>query len=240
MKPIIGIECSTEPDPSNLRTKGTLSLNWNYADAVADAGGVPILIPPQADPAEIVRILDGWLIPGGDDIDPREYGKADHPEQQLLSPARYRLERAIYERAPETLPRFGICYGCQFLNVMRGGSLTQHLPDIVGHDHHHAGEPQTYRVEPGTRLAAIVGDDPIEGKSYHHQGIDRLGRGLRATSFHEDGTIEAIESELPFELAVQWHPERTLDDPTSRRLFEAFVEAAHQYAESRRLVEAGR
>ncbi|HRF59261.1 MAG TPA: gamma-glutamyl-gamma-aminobutyrate hydrolase family protein [Fimbriimonadaceae bacterium] len=240
MKPIIGIECSTEPDPSDARTQGTLSLNWNYADAVANAGGVPLLIPPQADPAEIVRILDGWLIPGGDDIDPREYGKSDHPNQLLLNPARYRLERAIYERIPSDLPRFGICYGCQFLNVMRGGSLLQHLPEVVGHEGHHSGELQTYCVEPGTRLAGIVGPGSIEGKSYHHQGIDRLGHGLRASSFHEDGTIEAIESELPFELAVQWHPERTLDDPTSQHLFEAFVDAARQYGERRRLIEVGR
>lgn len=240
MKPIIGISCSTAPEPDNARTRGKLSLNWNYADAVALAGGVPILIPPHAEPADVVRILDGWLIPGGDDIDPREYGKADHPKQKLLNPARYRLEKAIFQRIPPTLPRFGICYGCQFLNVMHGGTLSQHLPDVVGHAQHHSGAVQTYRVEPGSRLSEIVGTDSLSGKSYHHQGIERLGGGLRATSFHEDGTVESVESDLPFELAVQWHPERTLDDPVSRRLFEAFVEAARQFGESKALVEAGR
>ena len=108
-RPIIGITVDATEDPTDSRTGGKLTLNWNYAQVIADAGGVPLLIPPQADPEAIARILDGWLIPGGNDIDPTYWGEELHPEAKLIDEARHLQERAIYREIPTDLPVLGVC-----------------------------------------------------------------------------------------------------------------------------------
>lgn len=236
MKPIIGITVDSKPDESDARSGGKLTLNWNYAEAVAAAGGVPILIPPTADPGAVAEIIDGWLIPGGNDIDAKHFGEQNHPSVQLIEPERFEGEQRLFEALDPELPVFGICYGCQRLNVYRGGSLIQHLPDIDGRETHTGGVMQDYRISKGTKISGIVASDSIQGKSYHHQGIDQLGKGLDASAMHEDGTIEAIEDPShPWLVGLQWHPERTFDDPKTRRIFEAFVRAAAQFRANRRL-----
>lgn len=234
MKPIIGISVDCKQDPEDVRSGGKLSLNWNYAQAVAEAGGVPILIPPTADMAAVAEIIDGWLIPGGDDIDAKNFGEENHPKVELQDPARFDGEARLYKAAPKDLPIFGICYGCQFVNVMRGGSLIQHLPDVVGHEGHTGGTMQGYQLESGSKVANIIGDTEIEGKSYHHQAVGRVGNGLGVVAKNEDGTVEAIEAQdHPWLIGLQWHPERTLSDPKTRKIFTDFVNAASNFKQAR-------
>lgn len=236
MKPIIGITVDSKQDPDDARSGGKLSLNWNYAQAVADAGGVPVLIPPTADMEAVAEIIDGWLIPGGNDIDAKNFGEENHPTVELIDPARFAGEQRLFEAVGREMPIFGICYGCQRVNVYRGGSLIQHLPDVEGREPHTGGVMQEYKISAESKVGGIVGDETIEGKSYHHQGIRDLGRGLQASALHGDGTIEAIEDPShPWLVGLQWHPERTFDDPKTRRIFEDFVRAAAAYRQQRRL-----
>lgn len=234
MKPIIGISVDCKQEPDDARTGGKLTLNWNYAQAVAEAGGVPILIPPTADMVAVAEIIDGWLIPGGDDIDAKHFGEENHPKVELQDPARFDGEARLYKAAPKDLPIFGICYGCQFVNVMRGGSLVQHLPDVVGHEEHTGGTVQGYQLESNSRVANIIGDTAIEGKSYHHQAVGRVGSGLEVVAKNEDGTVEAVEAQdHPWLIGLQWHPERTLSDPKTRKIFTDFVDAANRYKQAK-------
>ncbi len=233
MKPIIGITLDCKHDPEDDRSHGTMSLNWNYAQAISEAGGVPIIIPPTADLEEISRLLDGWLIPGGRDIDPEHWNEPTHPRTRLQDPRRYEVEAELHGAADPDMPILGICYGCQFVNVVRGGSLIQDLGDVVSTDHT-GGAAAEYAIAPGSKLAEVVGASRMEGKSYHHQAIGKVGEGLRTVARHADGTIEAIEAtDRPWVIGVQWHPERTLGDTASRRLFEGFVRAAAAFRSAR-------
>ncbi|HWD41298.1 MAG TPA: gamma-glutamyl-gamma-aminobutyrate hydrolase family protein, partial [Fimbriimonas sp.] len=192
MKPLIGITVESNHDPDDPRTRGKMELNWNYAQAVADAGGVPLVIPPMADMAEVAKLIDGWLIPGGLDIDACNFGEENHPEVKLQDPVRYQGEKALFQNVSADLPVFGICYGCQFLNVVRGGNLIQHLPDIEGAVQHTDGVMQSYDLDDASKLAGMVQSDQMKGKSYHHQAVKDLGEGLKVVAKNEDGTVEAI------------------------------------------------
>ncbi|MBC8065556.1 MAG: gamma-glutamyl-gamma-aminobutyrate hydrolase family protein [Chlorobia bacterium] len=241
VKPVIGISVDCQQDPDDARSGGKLSLNWNYAQAISEAGGVPILIPPMADMAMVAQMIDGWLIPGGDDIDAKHFGEENHAESKLIDPARYEGESRLFDSANPDMPTLGICYGCQFVSVQRGGNLIQHLPEVVGHTNHTGGTLQQYRIEGSSKVSEIVGEPEIEGKSYHHQAIDRPGEGFQVVARSEDGTIEAIEAQdHPWMVGVQWHPERTLADPKTRRIFESFVDAARKYRLAKSKVEARR
>ena len=225
MKPLIAITVEARRDPEDPRTRGTMSLNWNYGQAVAEAGGVPILIPPMADMREVARIIDGWLIPGGYDIDANRFGEENHPSVELQDPSRYEGEADLLSHLDPEVPVLGICYGCQFINVARGGNLIEHLPEVV-EEVHTGGAVQTYQIA-DSKLKEAAGVTRIEGKSYHHQAVKELGENLNAVAKAGDGTIEAIEAtDRSWMIGVQWHPERTLEDPATRRLFENFVAEA--------------
>ncbi|HSI71655.1 MAG TPA: gamma-glutamyl-gamma-aminobutyrate hydrolase family protein [Fimbriimonas sp.] len=229
-RPLVGISVDCKVDAADSRTQGSLTLNWNYAQAVTDAGGTPILIPPQANVDDLKDLIDGWLIPGGNDICASNWGEENHPEVETIEQARFDAEKRMYAAIDEDLPVLGICYGCQFINVARGGSLLQHLPDVIGHDQHRGGTLQDYAVDPNSKLAGAISGSTIAGKSYHHQAVERTGEGLRVVAKDEEGTIEAIEAtDRPFMLGVQWHPERTLEDEATQRLFKSFVQAAADY-----------
>ena len=196
-------------------------------------------MPPQPVDDEIAdRVLaglDGLVITGGKDVDPARYGQAPHPNTDEPRHDRDAWELALVARALKRgLPVLGICRGAQVLNVALGGTLHQHLPDVVGHSRHQAGNAvfSTSRVHvvPGTRLASLIGEYSDE-QCYHHQAIAELGAGLIVSARDDDGVIEAVEFPRDtFVLAVQWHPEERLSD---LRLFAAVVEAAKAYAVER-------
>jgi putative glutamine amidotransferase len=210
-----------------------------YFQGVTAAGGVAMLLPPQpvdsGIAARVLDSLDGLLITGGPDVDPAAYAQEPHPATDQPGRQRDEWEFTLLAAALERqLPVLGICRGAQVLNVALGGTLHQHLPDVIGHSGHRAGNAVfntlQVRTKPGTRLAALVGES-VEARCYHHQAIAELGDGLVASAWDGDGVIEALE--LPghgFVLAVQWHPEESLDD---LRLFSAIVEAARAYASGR-------
>ncbi|HMS55805.1 MAG TPA: gamma-glutamyl-gamma-aminobutyrate hydrolase family protein [Fimbriimonadaceae bacterium] len=232
MKPIIGITVDAEFREEDGRSKGTLSLNWNYAEVIRMAGGVPLLIPPQADPAVIASVIDGWLIPGGKDLDPTLWGEETHEEAKIIDPARPNFELQLLKEIASDLPVLGICYGCQLLNVAHGGSLHQHLPDHT-EKVHTEGPMDQYDLDENSKVGAIMGPSP-KGMSFHHQAVNQVGSGLQVVGRSDDGTIEAIEStDRPWMIGVQWHPERTPDDPESVALFKSFVDQASTYRMAR-------
>lgn len=233
MRPRIGITVEVE-EARDPRRGEAGRLELAYARAVSEAGGLPIVLVPGVSAEEAMSLLDGWLIPGGRDLDPGLWGEPPHPRAELQHPLRLELERALWQAAPPGLPILGICYGCQFLAAMSGGALEQHLPDRLGHEEHGSGALQTYRVEPGTRLAGLLGGLEAAGASFHHQAVVRTGPGFRIAARHADGTVEAVEAVGErWMIGVQWHPERTPEEPTSRKLFAAFVAAARAYAQCR-------
>jgi putative glutamine amidotransferase len=217
-RPVIGISASFQQARwGNWDAQATL-LPRRYADRVSEAGGVPVLLPPAAGITEALRRLDGLVLSGGGDIDPARYGAAAAAQTGPLMPERDAAELAVYHQARAAgLPLLGICRGLQVINVAAGGTLHQHLPDVVGHGGHSPAEgsygTHEVTVAPGSRLAGVLGKSAGPGlavPTHHHQAIDRLGGGLTATAWTADGIIEAIEPEpgdSAFLLAVQWHPE---------------------------------
>ena len=209
-----------------------------YIDAVTRVGGTVVLLPPQPigddTIARVLDGLDGLIVTGGRDIEPARYGQEASEHADPPSPIRDEWEEQLLVAAIDReLPFLGICRGLQVLNVARGGTLLQHLPDVVGSDRYNAGEgkftPNEATVEADTALASLVGAGSITGKSYHHQAVDDLGEGLAVSARTDDGTVYAVElPEVPFGLAVQWHPEE--DAAEDARLFEGLVTAARDYA----------
>lgn len=231
-KPVIGIVCTVGTDPT-ADDREVYFVGTPYVDRVIEAGGFPILLPHGVDAAQAAELLDGWLVIGGRDIDPSRYGQDPHPDLEIERSERFELESAIYDASPPSMPILGICYGCQFLNVKRGGDLVQHVPDQVGHGEHAGGTMQRYTVKGGTTAAAL-GTTSAQGKSYHHQAIGKPGQGLKVVAEAEDGTIEAVEDLYgKWVVGVQWHPERSPDLPESINLFKSFVDRAAEFKKER-------
>jgi putative glutamine amidotransferase len=196
---------------------------------VVHAGGAPVLLPVQPGGGrELVARIDALLLTGGPDVNPDLYGAERHERTQRPREERDRFELELLEAARELdVPVLAICRGLQTLNVARGGTLHQHLPDLTGDDERHGtgGEyaPNTVRIAPGSRLADLLGNESAEGLCHHHQSVDQIGEDLVPVAWAEDGTIEAVEDpSARFTVAVQWHPE-VGTDPS---LFEGLVAAA--------------
>jgi len=189
-----------------------------YLRAVRAAGGLPLIVPPDDEvaehPEELLDKLDGLILIGGSDVDPASYGAAPDPNTGATRPERDRFELALAYGAMERgLPLLGICRGGQMINVACGGTLHQHLPDVVGDDHH-LETPGTFsehevELEAGSRAARAAGAERITVKSHHHQAVDELGEGLKATGHAlPDAIVEAVEhTDHDFTLGVLWHPE---------------------------------
>lgn len=240
-KPLIGLTTYRQRSQTGVWDLDAAFLPSAYFDAVNRAGGVAVLIPPQlvsADDAKrILSGLDGLIVSGGRDVDPALYGQVPGEHTDKPDQKRDALELELYEVAiANKIPFLGICRGQQVLNVKLGGTLVQHLPDVVGSTKYQLGNGEytiaQIEVSPNTLLSgALGGDSTVTGALYHHQGIDQLGDGLTVVAKSEDGIIEAVElSNHPFGLAVQWHPEHTAEDI---RLFEALVAAANTYRSKR-------
>jgi len=226
--PVIGVTCYVEQAAWGVWHTSAAVLPYNYVACLARAGALPVLLPPVADVESVLGRLDGLVCTGGSDVEPARYGAQPHPATDPPRTDRDRTELAVVSAAlDQGLPLLGICRGLQVVNVLRGGTLHQHLPDLVGHDAHSptpgAFGAHRVRVEPGSRLAGILGRDDVTVPTHHHQGVDRLGTGLTPVAWSDDGVLEAAEIDgHPFALAVQWHPEAG-DDPA---LFRALLEAA--------------
>lgn len=211
----------------------------HYLEAVAQAGGAPIMIPALdlygEDPALALEGIDALLLTGGRDIGADLYDAEPHPANEEPDPVRDRVEAAIARRALELdRPVLGVCRGMQLINLIRGGGLEQHLTDPDGL---HRGTPGEFvghpvSLKPGSRIAEALGAEAVEVRSHHHQGLGELGAGLTATGLASDGVVEAVESsQHDFCLAVLWHPEEDLPGG-GLRVYRALVEAAGRRAEA--------
>jgi putative glutamine amidotransferase len=234
-RPVIGITTYVTPARWGHWDTEAVLVPAAYVQAIEEAGGRPVLVPPSDDGIEeTLDAVQGLLFSGGSDLDPDLYDQEPHEETVGIVPERDRAELALLEAAlARDLPVLAVCRGSQVLNIARGGDLVQHLPDVVGDDKH-KHTPGTFAehdvtLEPGTRLADLLGGRaPV--KSHHHQGFGRVGEGLRVAAHAEDGTIEAVEDPSHrFALGVLWHPEAGED----RKLFEELVAAAVEYRAAR-------
>ncbi|MBA2794218.1 MAG: gamma-glutamyl-gamma-aminobutyrate hydrolase family protein [Thermoleophilaceae bacterium] len=240
MTVVVGILSAVEKVRWGAWEETVVMVPRSYARSVQDAGALAVLLPPDDVVAEapdaMLDHLDAIVLAGGSDVDPTSYGARPHPETKGTWPERDRFELGVVHRALEReIPVLGICRGMQMLNVAAGGTIAQHLPDVLGHsDHRHT--PGTYgdhsvRLEPGSLAEEAAGAERLAVKSHHHQGADELGEGVVATGWSEtDGVIEAIE--LPacrFALGVLWHPEEDVQS----RVVGSLVQAATATVDTR-------
>jgi putative glutamine amidotransferase len=227
--PVIGITAGELVATYGVWKENASIVPADYVHVVAKAGGVPVVLAPSPGAAEaLVGRIDGLLLTGGVDMDAALYGEVRHPKTQPPDRVRDDFELALLDAAAARgIPVLGICRGIQVVNVWRGGTLHQHLPDVVHHREHMA-VPGTYtdhpvRVETASRLGLILGRTDVEVPGHHHQAPDRIGTGLVASAWAQDGTVEGLEDPASrFLVAVQWHPE-VGGDPS---LFDALVTAA--------------
>ncbi|WP_439594218.1 gamma-glutamyl-gamma-aminobutyrate hydrolase family protein [Microbacterium sp.] len=239
-RPVIGLTTYLEQAKQGVWDVRAAFLPQQYFDAVTASGGIAVLLPPQPFASEaagpVLDGLDGLILTGGLDVQPELYGAERHPLTDPARPDRDEWELALYRGAEERrLPVLAICRGLQLVNVARGGTLHQHLPEALGTERFRIGggvfATNTVTVDADSRLAGLVGAGDVEVHSYHHQGIDRLGHGLIATARTDDGLVQAIESDDGgYLVGVQWHPEENAED---RRLFAGLVAQASAYSAGR-------
>jgi putative glutamine amidotransferase len=228
-RPLIGITVGRIP----LNDRFIDGTQRDYGDRIADAGGFPLQLLGRSDLplSTILPHLDGIVLPGGGDIAPELYGA--EPSEQIggVDIERDRAEIALFAEATAAgLPVLAVCRGIQLVNVARGGTLVQHLPAVTSEPHliveRRRELVHTVRIDPESQLAEIIGADDLGVNSLHHQAVDRVGRGLRAVAWAEDGTIEGLEDRDRRIVAVQWHPEQLPDQPREMRLFAWLIEQA--------------
>lgn len=239
--PLIGIPC--RPDTSaTYPGRPIMAQNNSYANAVIQAGGLPLLIPLQVQGVlleELLQRVDGLIFSGGGDIDPARYGETPQVDNLAeVQPARDELEISLMRLATrQRKPFLAICRGIQVMNVANGGSLWQDVasqkPQPIRHDYYRDHHPRNYlahevTLEPGSLLSQILETGRLPVNSLHHQGIKQVAPPLKAAGYAPDGLVEVLEvCDHPFGLGVQWHPEELVaDQEAARRLFQAFVAAA--------------
>lgn len=237
-KPLIGVTTYRQEASTGVWSGKFAMVPSQYLEGIEAAGGIAVLLHPQPLDKEgarrIVKGLDGLMLCGGRDVDPARYGSEPLSTTEKPDRLRDNTEDLLLAAAIEMgVPILGICRGAQMLNVHRGGTLHQHVPDLVGDTRYQRGGGEytmmQVSIHPGTALSDIYGGATEVGPAamYHHQAIDQPGEGLIVSAVSPDGLVEAIELQgHPFCVAVQWHPERTLEDV---RLFHALVTAATDY-----------
>ena len=236
-RPLIAINGELIADPSNP----VLRLPARYAEAVLNAGGIPLAITPVGGPADVARLLervDGLLLGGGDDFDTARLGLGPtHPKAKPVPPSKQEFDFALARAALTSgVPVLGICYGMQLLALAEGGRLLQHLPDDRPEAREHGGGARhAVIVEPGSKLGRALGVESLEVTSRHHQAVAQVGAGWSVSAVDDQGLIEAVESErAPFAIGVQWHPEVAPEGGVEHRLFRALVAASGVAAQRRR------
>lgn len=229
LKPIIGLTMNF--------VEQRFVVNEPYVEGITNCGGIPICIPLESE--EIVDSIDGLLLTGGFDIDPKYYNENAHPQLGVVTARRDEAEMQLVKKClDKNIPIFGICRGIQLLNVYFGGTLYQHIDaqysTNIPHQQKEGRTVATHKVtvEKESKLYSIVQKECFQVNSMHHQGIRKLGKNLKAVAKSEDGLIEAIELEnYPYCIAVQWHPEELLKvgDTFSKKMFQSFIESAKNY-----------
>lgn len=234
-RPVIGI--NTDVIPATKQHEAQLRLNVGYVEAILNAGGLPVIMPPFTKEEEISSFLhdvDGFLLTGGLDLDPRKIGMPMHSSIRPMPERRQDSDRLLVrELIQERTPLLAVGVGMHQINVTLGGSLIQHLPeemprcmphwDPSGHGpHRHA-----VLLEAGTRLDEIYGEGEILVNSHHHQAVSQIAGSFRIAARAPDGVIEAIEATEPgwFCIGVQWQPESDTASALDMQLFESFVQA---------------
>ena len=234
VRPLIGITSYARGG-----TRLSFSVPCEYVDAIRRAGGVPVVLPPVLGPVrEALDVVSALIFPGGGDIHPEHYGGHDHDANYGTCHERDAFELVMARAALDRdMPIMCVCRGMQVLNVALGGDLISHIPDLYGTQViHRTPEVQAIthpvRIDPKSHLARVYGDTSATVQSVHHQAVGRLGDGLRAVAWAEDGVVEAVESEKHgFVVAVQWHPELDVykDEPPFT-LFDELVMRSRTYA----------
>ncbi len=229
--PIIGITTYGRDE------NGRFPLPAPYVDAVRRAGGIGVLLPPgEYRIRELVALVDGLVLAGGGDIDPATYGGTPHPDVYMVDSERDRMELALAESViANGMPTLAICRGSQVINIVEGGTLYEHIPDIYGESVKHRLPPREPVPHPIKATAESLVSRVMETTecapvSWHHQAIRDVAPSLRGVAHAPDGVIEALEmSGHPWLVAVQWHPEETAaEDPTQQRLFNALIAVARE------------
>ena len=227
-RPVVGLTTYLQDAAWGVWNARAALLPEDYVSMVVAAGATPVLLPPHGTDPGVLDLLDGLVLTGGADVGPERYGHEPHVRTQS-QPWRDEHEFTLLAAARDRgLPVLGICRGLQVINAAAGGTLHQHVPEVVGTEAYQPA-PGEYgevvaRTVPGTRIAQIVGES-VTAPCYHHQSVDRVGDGLTVTAQADDGTIEVLEGpeDQPWLLAVQWHPEH---NPVDVRVMRAFVTQA--------------
>jgi len=238
---------AVEPASWSVWEQPAALLALSYVEAVQRADGLALMLAPDArlveEPEQALELIDGLLLAGGADIDPSAYGQLPGPHTLETVPARDAFEIALVRAAIERdLPVLGICRGMQLINVALGGTLHQHLPDLVGHEEHRRvlgsfdGAEHDVLVSEGTLAARATGELVHSTRSHHHQGVDRLGAGLLVSArsrldelpeaIEMDGSPPSRPSSRRFVLGVQWHPEADAGSPVVGALVQAAASGA--------------
>ena len=247
-RPLIGINTDFRVSP---KTKASCSLTPSgYYDCLLTANALPVMIPPLIRESELLPILeqlDGVVLTGGDDLDPRKLGMSHHPSVTLMPERREIADRLLCKLVQQTrIPTLGIGLGMQELNVVSGGGLFVHLPEdmprsIPHYDPHGGAHRHTVVMQPKTRLEEIYGPGEIRVNSYHHQGVRKLAPNFRVAALAPDGLIEAFEGKDPgwWVVGVQWHPENEGHISLDMQLIESFVQAAASSKRAPALAKVG-
>ncbi len=244
-KPLIGLN-------ADYRAAGTDSpafayLASGYFDCIAEAGGIPVIVPPMESEANLNSILDslqGFVMIGGQDLDPRLDGFMLHPTVRPLAVRRERSDRILMELiAQRRMPVFGIGVGMQVMNIQQGGNLFLHIPEdlpsaLPHKDPQDPGHRHGLEVLPGSLMERVYGDGEIRVNSMHHMAIDEVALGFEVTARCPDGVVEAIESRIDdwFAFGTQFHPESNSASALDQRIFEEFLEGSRRASHVLRMV----
>jgi putative glutamine amidotransferase len=229
-RPQIGIPLTLDHRARWRKGRAYHYIDRSYADAVDRAGGMPLQLPIQSDPSTLVEAIDGLLIPGGEDF-PVDAELPEDAELDLVSPEQLAFDEALFDAASRRrIPVLGICYGMQLMARARGGRLDGHLPSQRPDADEHRLPPEgrhAISIDSESRLACILGSNACNVNSLHRQAVRRVGPGHRVAATSRDGIIEAIEAPEIWELGVQWHPEKMIEE-SSERIFRAFIDACRE------------